>query len=85
MRVLQVYPPPPCRVVNVTLPPATLNNGTLSAHIVLKFSRRGKGQVHEVTHTSPLTSYLVPQDEVFNLISGNASKVELHTHAPLDS
>lgn len=73
-------------MVNVTLPPVTLNNGTLSAHIVLKFSRhRGKDQMFEVSHTSPLTSYLVPQAEVFNLVSGGASEVEQHTRAPLMS
>lgn len=70
----------------MTLPPLTLNNGSLSAHIVLKFSqRRGKGKMLEESLTSPLTSYMVPQDEVFNLVTGSTSKVELRTRALLMS
>ena len=70
----------------MTLPPSTLNNGSLTAHVVLKFSQRqGKGKMLEVSLTSPLTSYVVPQAEVFNLMTGNTSKVELHMHACMHS
>ena len=63
-------------MVNVTLPPVTLNNGSLSAHIFLKFGRRrSREKMSEVSLTFPLTSYVVPQPEAFNLMSSNTSKV----------
>ena len=62
----------------MTLPPVTLNNGSLSAHIFLKFGRRrgSREKMSEVSLTFPLTSYVVPQPEAFNLMTRNTSKVE---------
>uniref|UniRef100_H3AQB8 Lipid scramblase CLPTM1L n=1 Tax=Latimeria chalumnae TaxID=7897 RepID=H3AQB8_LATCH len=68
------------RIINVTLPKKTRNNGTLYAYIFLHHAGvlpwHDSKQVHVV---GQLTAYMIPKPEEVNLITGKSNFQEEHT------
>lgn len=71
---------PLAREVQVHLPPSTLANGTLYAHVFLAPEGRSPLMATHRPYMSavvvPLTRYAVPMDTTFNLLSG-ATEVQI--------
>ena len=68
---------PPRRIVNVSIPLSVRRNGTMFAIVVLRFKKpRSKTREPvEIVAEVPLTDYIIPKPEVFNLMSANLSQV----------
>jgi hypothetical protein len=74
------------KIVNVSIPLSVRRNGTMFAIVVLRFKKpRSKTREPvEIVAEVPLTDYIIPKPEVFNLMSANLSQMaeesRPHTH-----